>query len=102
MKRVVQLLVVAACLLTTVPAHAWSDQPLDRLPRMPGDEASWHFHGPIVFARTLDGDADLWSVGADGSRPASPHVEPTERHGAGVVAEGLHDRVRSIDTERSR
>ena len=100
MKRVVQLLVVAACLLTAAPAQAWSDQPLEQLSRVPGDEASWHFHGPIVFARTLDGDADLWSVGSDGSA-ASPHVEPTERHAAGVVAEGLHDHVRSLDTERS-
>ena len=66
MKRVVQLLVFAACLLTAVPAQAWSDRSLHQPPRT-GGEARWHFYGPVVFVRTLDGDADLWSVGADGS-----------------------------------
>jgi hypothetical protein len=67
MKRVVQLLVVAACLLDVTPAQARSDQPLLRPPHVAGDEVTWHVNGPIVFVRTLDGDADLWSVGADGS-----------------------------------
>ena len=28
----------------------------------------WHWLGPIAFARTADGDADLWVVRADGTR----------------------------------
>ena len=71
MRRAVAL-AVAALVLTVLPLAASGRTTTGfgrgSLVRVPGDASSWHHLGPVVFTRTLDGDADLWSVRADGSR----------------------------------
>jgi WD40-like Beta Propeller Repeat len=72
MRRAVVLALAAVVLTVTLlpPASAATTTGFGRTPpgRVPGEASSWHQLGPVVFTRTLDGDADLWRVRADGSR----------------------------------
>ena len=69
MKRAIPI----AFVLLLVPGLAQAQPGLPLSPRPPVRAAldtstRWHWLGPIAFARTADGDADLWIVRANGTR----------------------------------
>lgn len=68
MKRLITLVTLVLVVPTPALAGTEPSGPLTAMPRAADNDPGWRAYGPIVFVRTGDGDSNLWSVLADGSK----------------------------------